>query len=110
MAGALANRLQHQVYLQDLTRTPREGGGAVETWEDSSGPIWAAVEPLAGSEALRGLQVAATVTHRITIRYREGVTPVKRVRFGARYFDVKRAIDTEERHERIELLAEEVVG
>jgi SPP1 family predicted phage head-tail adaptor len=110
MAAALANRLRHQVYFQELTRARREGGGAVETWEDSSGPIWAAVEPLAGSEALRGLQVAATVTHRITIRYREGVTPVKRVRFGARYFDVKRAIDTEERHERIELLAEEVVG
>jgi SPP1 family predicted phage head-tail adaptor len=44
------------------------------------------------------------------MRYRAGVTPKNRIRFGTRFFDIRLVIDHEERHERLEILAEEVVG
>lgn len=102
--------LRHQVYLQAVSRTEDEGSGGVEAWSDSSGPHYASVQPLTGNEALRGLQLSATVTHRVTMRYRAGVTAKNRVRFGARHFDVRLVIDRDERHERLELLAEEVAS
>jgi SPP1 family predicted phage head-tail adaptor len=103
-------RRRHQIYLQSSALTGDEGAGGAETWSDNSGPHYASVEPLKGDEALRGLQLQGTVTHRVTMRYRSGVTPKQRIRFGARFFDIRLVTDPEERREQLEILAEEVVG
>lgn len=99
-------RLRHRVTFQALTRTPDAGGGATETWTDVA-TVWAAVEPLAGTERLRAMQVSPTLSHRIRTRYRAGITTANRAVYDGREFDITAVIDPGERHRELQLLAEE---
>jgi SPP1 family predicted phage head-tail adaptor len=102
-------QLRHQIYLQGLTRTDDEGGGGEEAWGDASGPLWAEIRPLTGTEAIRAMQSEATLTHTVRLRYRPGVTTRMRLRYGARHFDIRHVIDVQERHIELQLLCEEIL-
>src|ERR1044072_4357869 len=91
-------KLRHQVHLQASARAADEGGGGGETWADVAGPLYAEVRPLDGGEAVRGLQLSATVTHQVRMRWRAGVTSALRARFGARVFEIPRGMHPAGRH------------
>lgn len=100
--------LRQRVTLQRPgTPTPDAMGGRSVPWANV-GTTWAHVEPLEGNERLRAMQVSPRLSHRITMRYRPGVTSAMRVLYGARVFGLRSVIDPDERHERLVLLAEEV--
>lgn len=99
-------RLRHRVTIQALTRTPDTGGGYTETWSDTA-TVWAAVEPLAGTERLRAMQVSPTLSHRIRMRYRADVSSAQRLVYNGRAFDITSVVDVDERHRELQLLAEE---
>lgn len=101
--------LRSRVVVQSATRTPDEGGGYATAWEDGAS-LWAKVEPLEGSELLRAQQLQARVSHRVTIRYRRGLTAAQRLRLGSRVLEVHQVVDVDERHEFMELLCEEVAA
>jgi SPP1 family predicted phage head-tail adaptor len=103
-------QLRQQVYVQAGTTSRGAGGKVTTAWADESGPHWARVTPLEGGEAMRGMQMEATVTHRVEMRYRANVTAAKRLRYGSRYLTIQRVIDREEMHQELEILAEEVAG
>lgn len=77
-------------------------GGEVVTWttEDT---IWASVKPIGSTrrEYLSMQQVQADVTHMVTIRFRNGLTPDKRFRYGNRILTIQNVVDMGERHETI---------
>lgn len=102
----LAARLRHRVTLQTPLTSPDGGGGTSIVWSDWAS-VWAAIEPLAGEERLAAGQIESAITHRVTIRYRAGVTAAMRVAFGARRLAVRAVIAPEERRERLVLLCEE---
>lgn len=102
-------KLRHAIELQQEQRTPDGGGGFVRTWQTVA-RVRAAVEPLTGSERWRAEQVQANVSHRVTIRYRPGITTDMRVKFGARVFLITAVIDPEERHRELQLLCTELMG
>jgi SPP1 family predicted phage head-tail adaptor len=104
-----AGRFRHLVTLEELTRTRLPGGGWSESWESFATDVPAAITPLTGQERLRAMQVSATLSHRIEVRYVAGITPAMRLWYDGRQFDVKAAVDVGERHEVWEMLAEEVV-
>lgn len=105
--GINPGRLRHQVALQGVTRTEDEGGGGANVWATTA-TVWAAVEPLDGSESLHGLAVTASVSHRVTIRYRAGVTAKMRVVHRGRVFEIRAVLDRDERREILDLLCAEV--
>lgn len=107
--GIKAGALRHRVTLQSAAETPDGGGGFTTAWSDVA-TVWAAIEPLKGTERLRAEQLENPVTHRVTIRHRAGVTAKMRVAFGARVFNIRAVINPEERNRRLELLCEEGVG
>ncbi len=72
--------------------------------------VWGKVEPLTGGERLRAMQIEDRLSHRIVIRHRPGITPAMRVRFGSRVFNIRAAINREERNRFLELLCEEGVA
>ena len=104
-----AGALRHRITLQSATDTPDGGGGFTTVWTDVA-TVWAAIEPLKGREQLHAAQLETPVTHRVTLRYRAGVTPKMRVKFGTRVFNIRAVIDAEERHRTLELMCEEGVG
>lgn len=105
-----AGPLRHRVTLQRLdvnaTTTRDDHGGIVEQWEDVRS-VWAQVEPIRAVEILRANQVDPRITHRVTMRYQEGIDSSMRVMLGERAFLLLSVIDPEERHKMIEMLAME---
>jgi SPP1 family predicted phage head-tail adaptor len=107
-----AGRLRHRVTVQ---APPGEGGrdpygGAVRAdWTDVA-TIWAEVRPLTGKEAaVVGQQVAASVTHRVTVRHADGraITPRHQLLFEGRILNVNAVIDVGERKRELRILATE---
>jgi SPP1 family predicted phage head-tail adaptor len=104
-----AGSLRHRVTLQQPAETPDGGGGFTLAWTDVA-TVWAAIEPLKGAERLHAQQLQSPVTHRVTMRYRSGVTPTMRLLFEARTLNIRAVIDPQERNRTLELLCEEGVG
>ncbi len=101
--------MNKRVKLQSPSRSSDEAGGATVTWTDVAS-IWAAIEPLTGKEPyVVAQQLQGQVSHKVTIRYRSGLTPGMRVLYDSRIFDVKSVIDPKERHSILILACEEVV-
>jgi len=99
-----AGRLRERVTIQATTRTPDGGGGFTEAWGDVA-TVWARVEALTGTEAWRAMQVASSVSHRITIRQRD-VRPQQRIKHGPSTYRI-RSVRADERGEAVELMCEQ---
>ena len=102
-----AARLRHRVTLQEAASAADQYGQPVETWA-AVATLWAAVEPLRGREFYQAQQVNADLTHKVTIRYRAGVSEKQRILYGSRILEIASPpIDREERHIDLELLCVE---
>lgn len=98
------------IHVEQRTSAGPTTSGSSETWSLFCGGLYAAIWPLKGDEAVIGLQTQGEITHRIRCRYRAGVLPGMRVRFGARLFSIAApAINLDERGEEMELICSEVV-
>jgi SPP1 family predicted phage head-tail adaptor len=83
-----AGDFTQRVTLQAPALAGLDDGDSAETFADAVGPLWACVEELGGKEIRRGEQPASEHTHRVTIRWRAGVTSALRVRWGTRLLDI----------------------
>ena len=107
MSGELsAGDLRTRLVLEAPSRESDGGGGADVTWETVA-QVWAAVTPLAGSEAPELDRVAGRLSREIVIRYRGDVTLAMRFREGTRVYDIRAAFDPDGRRHWLRCLAEE---
>ena len=108
MTGATERigRLRHRVLLQAPAGAADGGGGTVAAWSDVA-TVWAAIAPLTGRERVQAEQVAARASHRVTIRWRAGVTAAMRLSMGARAFAIRAVLDPDGRRRWLELACEE---
>ena len=104
-----AGKLRHRVTIQKLEEVDDGYGGIEEKWQDMI-TVWAVVEPLRGNERYTAQQVQAELTHKVTIRYKPGIKPDMRLKYGDRILEIEAVIDVEERHRWLELLCSEVVS
>ena len=95
-------RLCHRLTLQTATT-----GGDGETVWTSAAMLWAAIDPVGGSERAVAAHVAGLVTHRIRLRARAGVTSAVRFVKGERVFRVLAVRDPGEDGRFLEIDAEE---
>lgn len=79
--------LRHKVTIQQPTDSKSARGGVTQTWATYH-TAYAAIEPLSGGEGQAGRMESGTITHRIRIRYKDGITAKMRVVFGSRTFDI----------------------
>ncbi len=91
-----AGRLRHRVQIQRATETRASDGGTVQTWR-AIGTVWADVRPLTGREQELAGRTASVVSHRVEVRYRDGVDTRCRVVWGDRTFGVVAARNEDER-------------
>jgi SPP1 family predicted phage head-tail adaptor len=73
MARLRAGQLLHVLSLESQMETPGESGGFETSWLEVA-KLGADVRPVSGKELLIAGQRQVTATHRVRIRYREGVT------------------------------------
>lgn len=82
-----AGLLDRRVRIDRLHVERDDVGQPVERWSLVA-EVWARVEPLGGREGFGQQQFVATGDVRFTIRWRDDVTPLERITYGAREYDV----------------------
>ena len=65
--------LRHRITFEKEVKVPDGYKGNVITWQPVC-VVWASVEPLSSREKFYAHQTQAETTHRVKIRYREGLT------------------------------------
>ena len=101
--------LRHTITIQEAVASLTAGGGSAVVWTKVV-TVRAAIDPLSGSETLRAMQLQAKISHRITIRYRSGITAAMRILFGARTMNIRAILNPGERNRWLEIMAEEGVA
>jgi len=103
-----AGRLNKRVWIQEPVWSAASASGekTVSRW-DNVAEVWASIEPLSGREYWAAAQAQSSVTHRVTIRYREGINQTMRVLFGTRELYIESIIDPREAHRFLELVCVE---
>lgn len=87
--------------------SPDGFGGVIRSY--APGPeLWGAIETVSGDERFRGGRPEQAVTHRVTLRYRDGVTAAMRLTRDLRRFDIRTAGDPDGRRRELVCLVEEV--
>jgi SPP1 family predicted phage head-tail adaptor len=103
LIGARSRRFVLELPLE----SPDGFGGVIRTY--AAGPqLWGAIEMVKGEERMRAGRPEQAVTHRVTVRYREGVTSAMRLARGLRRFAIRSAADPDGRKRHLVCLVEEV--
>ena len=101
--GARGRRFVLEVPLE----SPDGFGGVIRTY--AAGPqVWGAIELLRGDERVRAGRPEQAVTHRVTLRYRDGVTAAMRLVRGLRRFAIRSAADPDGTRRDLVCLVEEI--
>ena len=104
-----AGRLRNRVTIQTSTESRSTHGDLERTWTTFK-TVWASISPVTGREYIEGNAVQAQVSHRITFRHLDGVTPKMRILFGTRVFHVQHVANVDERGAELQALCLEDVG
>lgn len=101
--GARGRRFTVEVALE----SPDGFGGVLRNWQ--AGPrVWGAIELLTTMERVRAGREDAIVSHRVTLPYRDDVTPERRLLLGPRRFRIRSAEDPDGRRQSLVCLVEEM--
>ena len=101
--GARGRRFVLEVPLE----SPDGFGGVIRTY--AAGPqVWGAIELLKGDERVRAGRPEEAITHRVTLRYRDGVTAAMRLVRGLRRFAIRSAADPDGTRRDLVCLVEEI--
>lgn len=99
-----AGRLRHRIAIYSVTKSAGVSGAETLTLV---GTFWAAIEPMSGKE-YQGLGGTASVlTHKITIRYLNGITTAHIGIWQGRRFRFTAVICPSEERRELQIVAEE---
>ncbi len=90
-----AGRLNQQLGLEQRVETPDGSGGTTVSFVEVA-KVWALLEPVAAAMRNLAQQSTETVTHRISIRYRDDIASGWRFTKGTRTFRIITVHDPDE--------------
>ena len=79
--------LRSELALQSRTTMPDGMGGVTEDWMEVA-TVFARIEPVSATSIFGADQTMKTVTHRVTLRWRDGVAGGMRFARSGRIFDI----------------------
>jgi len=103
MIGLMRSRLT----LETPVETPDNAGGVLRSYTTLA-LVWAEVLTLNTQQRLEAEQIGQTVTHRITLRYRDGITTKLRLRRASQIFLIRGVEDPDDRKRRLICHCEEI--
>ena len=101
-----SGRLRNRITIQQYETAKNTYGEDIKTWSDYH-ECWASVEPLTGREYFDSQQVVPETQSRIVMRYKTGIAPTMRVKWGDRYYSISSVLNIGERDRRTELIVYE---
>lgn len=103
----MARVCRHRITIQEQKTIRDEFGQPTQGWFDVM-TVWASVEAVSGREYWAAQQVVDQSDHRVTIRYRPGITPTMRVLHDGRQLDIQAVLDRTGEKRWLELMCKEV--
>ncbi len=91
-----AGKLRHEVVLRTLAQIPDGSGGQTESWVPLA-TVFASIERMNELEQLNSGMQQNVTTHKIKIRYCDGLTVSDQVLFGTREFEITEIDDVDQR-------------
>ena len=79
---------RHPIIIQKLNKIRNEYGEISEEKWMNFLELRAAIYPISGKDFFSAETLNSEVTHKINIRYVEGITSAMRIKFGERYFEI----------------------
>lgn len=97
-------------FTLELPQESADGfGGVIRSY--AAGPqLWGSIELVSGEERVRAGRPEQAATHRVRLRYRDGVTAAMRLAAGPRRFAIRSAADPDGRRRDLVCLVEEVTA
>lgn len=97
-----AGMLREPLTIQRKLAVSDGMGGQAIQWIDLT-TVRAHVKPLSGREAVQAMQLQASITHRIYMRYRADLTPADRLVMRGQPLQIRSVINVEMRNRWLEL-------
>lgn len=94
--------LRHSLVIETLTDVDDGRGGSAPTWATVA-TVFGRVMPVSAREAFMAGQVQGTVSHRVTLRWIDGVRPKMRITWGSRILLIEGVRNLEEEGRILEL-------
>ncbi|MCX7900044.1 MAG: phage head closure protein [Methylocystis sp.] len=107
MKSATIGALRHRVTLEAPSDTPDGVGGFTRSYAAVT-PLWARIEPVAAQENFLAQRQEQETTHRVTIRWRAGVTRSMRFDHRGRKLLIRSVVDPDERRRFLVCRCEEI--
>ncbi len=99
--------LDRKIELQEKVSTAADSvGQRTFTWTTFA-TVWAAIVPVSAREQEFAKSFGGDTSHKVTIRYRSGITRAIRILFGTRVLHVNGVLNPDERNVRLELFCAE---
>ncbi len=103
-----AGKLRHLVTIEERRDARDDEGAIVPRW-GAVRDAYAQIEGLSGREYFQALSAQSSTSHRVRIRYADGVKPQQRLRLGGRVLNIDSVNDPDGRRKELLLLCTEVV-
>lgn len=105
----IAGNMRQRIRIEQPVLAADGLGGGVRSWQTVT-TVWGEITTLSGNEHFAAGQLASQISHRITLRWREGVTPEMRLAFGTRIFAIRAILERDGKRRSMEILVEEGAG
>ena len=104
-----AGALREPITIQRKVSVSDGMGGQAIQWIDLA-TVRAHVKPLSGREALQAMQLQASITHRIYMRYRADLLPSDRLVMRGQPLQIRAILNMEMRNQWLEVSADQGVA
>lgn len=104
-----AGALREPITIQRKVSVSDGMGGQAISWTDLA-TVRAHVKPLSGREALQAMQLQASITHRIYMRYRADLLPSDRLVMRGQPLQIRAILNMEMRNQWLEVSADSGVA
>lgn len=98
---------RHRVEVQAVSTTSDGQGGVSESW-DTIKTVWASIKPVRAYEKFQAMQLETPITHKITMRFQDGITTAKRLLYGTRIFHIVEVINIDDANVYLNLTCKEI--
>ncbi|MBL4730785.1 MAG: phage head closure protein [Sulfurimonas sp.] len=99
--------LRHKITVQSYDETQNDYGEVFKDWVDLR-TVYSTIVPLNAKEFFKN-GVQAEVTHRVEMRYFDGVAPKMQLIYKTRIFSIESVINVRELHKTLHLICKEVI-
>ena len=103
-----AGLLRHRLTIQIPGKSQNDFGEWIESWNDWA-TVWGSIEPNLGKRYFEAKQANSEVQGLIRIRYRSGVLPTMRVKYGNQIFKIISIVHPFEKKQELHILYKEAL-